>query len=189
MSVFSRLSASTKALSSTVSSNLVAARCCSLAFRSRQAFRACGCRRLFTVSTMAWKGEGQSEKGLLENLKHHRDLWHMLGFLRHTHELHGQDSISFPHPSGQPAMELSIIYPLRYWKYWVYSKGRLGIAFFCFCDQQLWAWSKKELRVGMGRWGNCWGTMQENKFQHSSVKQVAATCITRIQELGLGHPI
>lgn len=64
MSVFSRLSASTKALSSTVSSNLVAARCCSLALRSLHAFRACGCRRLFTVSTMACKGEELSKKGL-----------------------------------------------------------------------------------------------------------------------------
>lgn len=55
MSVFKRLSASTKALSSTVSSNMVAARSWSLVVRSLQAFKACGWRRLLTVSTIAYK--------------------------------------------------------------------------------------------------------------------------------------
>lgn len=55
MSVFKRLSASTKALSSTVSSNMVAARSWSLVVRSLHAFKACGWRRLLTVSTIAYK--------------------------------------------------------------------------------------------------------------------------------------
>lgn len=55
MSVFKRLSASTKALSSTVSSNMVAARSWSLVVRSLHAFEACGWRRLLTVSTIAYK--------------------------------------------------------------------------------------------------------------------------------------
>lgn len=88
MSVFSRLSASTKALSSTVSSSLVAARCCSLAFRSLHAFRAWGCRRLFTVSTMACKAEGWSEKRL-QQIQSTTDLWHMLSPILHTHQFTG----------------------------------------------------------------------------------------------------
>lgn len=55
MSVFKRLSASTKALSSTVSSNMVAARSWSLVVRSLHAFKACGWRRLLTVSTIAYE--------------------------------------------------------------------------------------------------------------------------------------
>lgn len=52
-SVFSRLSASTKAPCSTVSSRIVAALSCSPLDRSIHAARAWGCSRLFTVSTIA----------------------------------------------------------------------------------------------------------------------------------------
>lgn len=52
-SVFSRLSASTKAPCSTVSSSMVAARSWSPLDSSIHAVRACGCSRLFTVSTIA----------------------------------------------------------------------------------------------------------------------------------------
>lgn len=52
-SVLSRLSASTKAPCSTVSSSMVAARSCSPADSALQAECAWGCSRLFTVSTIA----------------------------------------------------------------------------------------------------------------------------------------
>lgn len=51
-----RLSARTKAPSSRVSSNMVAACVCSVLFMSCQDFRASGRRRLSTVSTMACVG-------------------------------------------------------------------------------------------------------------------------------------
>lgn len=58
MSVFSRLSARTKAPCSTVSSSMVAARSCSPVLSSFHAAWACGCSRLLTVSTIAWGGGG-----------------------------------------------------------------------------------------------------------------------------------
>lgn len=54
MSVFSRLSARTKAPCSTVSSSMVAALSCSLVLSSLHAAWAFGCSKLLTVSTMAW---------------------------------------------------------------------------------------------------------------------------------------
>lgn len=56
-----RLSARTKAPSSRVSSNMVAAWVCSVLFMSCQDFRASGRKRLSTVSTMAWRGHERDE--------------------------------------------------------------------------------------------------------------------------------
>lgn len=53
MSVFSRLSARTKAPCSTVSSSIVAALSCSPVLSSLHAPWACGCSKLLTVATMA----------------------------------------------------------------------------------------------------------------------------------------
>lgn len=65
-----RLSARTKAPSSRVSSNIVAACVCSVEFMSSQDLRASGLRRLSTVSTMACNhGNKRNDKRLIRFLR------------------------------------------------------------------------------------------------------------------------
>lgn len=72
MSVFSRLSASTKAPCSTVSSSVVAALSCSAVLSSFQAACACGCNRLLTVATMACRVHSKGSTRIEEEGRHER---------------------------------------------------------------------------------------------------------------------
>lgn len=72
MSVFSRLSASTKAPCSTVSSSVVAALSCSAELSSFHAAWACGCSRLLTVATMACRVHSKGSARLEEDGWHQR---------------------------------------------------------------------------------------------------------------------